>query len=433
MPIVAIAGRRNVGKSTLFNALVREKRAIVDAVPGLTRDVISCTADAGGVLFTLADTPGLDLPGASELSAPILENARAHLARAAVIVLLMEPPAPESYDHDLAALVRKLGVPCIAVVNKIDSSREMEHVSNFYELGFAEIVPLSAKNRMNTGLLMEKIAGLLPVKKTAVREPDMKLALVGKPNSGKSTLMNSLLGYSRSVVSDLPGTTRDAVDEEFTFHGRNISIIDTAGMRKKSRIQENIEYYSLTRTLDSIRKADVTIHLVDATAGLTDTDKKISDEILAIGRPVIIAVNKWDAIEKDHKTFDEFRDKIERSFYRARDFPIISISAKNRQRTHRLIEAALDLYERARTRIDTPRLNRVLATLQGSGRVPQMGDIRIYYATQIPAAVPVFKLFVNKPDLFRKDVLRYFEKSLQKELGLEGVPVLLQVEGKKKK
>jgi GTP-binding protein len=434
LPIVAIVGRRNVGKSTLFNAVIKQKKAIVDAVPGLTRDILSYDVAYKSIMFTLADSPGLDLPDSSELSESILANAREYLKKASIIILLMENPAPTAFDMDLAEIIRKLAIPAIIVVNKMDGTELLENMSNFYEMGFQDIVPISAKTYFNIILLMDKVLDLLPVKKTARPEADLKLAIVGRPNSGKSTLLNSLIGYTRAVVSEIPGTTRDSIDEDFIYHKKMITVIDTAGIRKKSRITDAVDYYSLTRTIESIERSDVVIHLIDAGIGLTDTDKKISDEIMKVRKPVIIAINKWDLIEKDHKTLETFIDRLKFQFYKADDFPIISISAKNKQRLHRIIDTSLELKERASQRIETPRLNRVLAQIQSSRRIPQLqSSIKIYYATQTESMPPRFKLFVNNPEHFRKDIVRYFEKSLQKELGLTGVPIEIQVEGKKKK
>ncbi len=432
LPIVTIVGRRNVGKSTLFNALIKERRAIVDSHPGLTRDVISYIVTHDEVTFTLSDTPGLDLPESEELSSAILDAARGHLSRSSVIILLLEYPAPDSYDSELAGFLRKLSIPTIAAVNKMDSGDRLENMAYFYEIGLTEILPVSALRRSNLDLLMDRVMELLPKKKKPAPGPDLSISIVGRPNSGKSTLLNAYLGYNRAVVSGIPGTTRDSVDEEFTFHGKPVSVIDTAGVRKKSRVDTDVERYSMKRTIDSINRCDVVIHLIDAEAGLTDTDKKISDEILKARKPIIIAINKWDAIEKDHKTFDAFREKLIFRFYRAEDFPIISISAEKKQRIHRLIEQAFELKERASRRIETPRLNRVIADIQGSHRIPQLGHkLRIYYATQTDTVPPRFRLFVNNPELFRKDTIRYFQKTLQSELGLEGVPIVLSLEGKK--
>lgn len=431
LPVVSIVGRQNVGKSTLFNALIKDKKSIVDSFPGLTRDVISHNIVHDSVSFVISDTPGLDLSSSSELSEQILEGARKHLARSSVIVLLLEAPGPESFDYELAEIVRKMSLPTIVAVNKMDSAEKMEAMPNFYELGFSEIIPVSALRRFNIKMLLDNIVRLLPVKKTAHTEPDLKIAIIGRPNSGKSTLLNSFIGFERSVVSDIPGTTRDSVDEMFTYYGKNVQIIDTAGIRKKSKITENIEYYSFTRTVESINRCDVAIHLIDATVGLTENDKKISDEILKAKKPIIIAINKWDAVEKDHKTFNEYKDKLIFKFYRAEDFPIISVSAKNRQRIDKLLQTAFSLHEKAIRRIDTPTLNKVIADLKSMGRIPQLGEkIRIYYAVQIDTVPPSFRFFVNHADYFRKDVVRYFEKALKEALDLEGLPIVIQIEGK---
>ncbi|OHD71646.1 MAG: ribosome biogenesis GTPase Der [Spirochaetes bacterium RBG_16_49_21] len=429
--MVAIVGRRNVGKSTLFNALIRRKRAIVDAMPGLTRDIISYNLEHSSVLFALADSPGLDLPDSTMLSGPILSTARDYLKKASVIILLVENPAPAAFDLDLAEIVRKLSIPVIAAVNKMDGDREMENMSNFYEMGFPDIVPVSAKTHFNLTLLLDKVLTLLPVKKTSRHEADLKITIVGRPNCGKSTLLNSFIGYNRAVVSEIPGTTRDSVDEDFMYHGKRITVIDTAGIRKKSHITENIEYYSLTRTREAIERCDVAIHLIDGFVGLTETDKKISDEIMRVKRPVIIAINKWDMVEKDHTTFDSFTDRLTFQFYKAADFPIISISAKNKLRIHRIIDTALKLKEKSNGTIETSDLNRLIAGAV-SHRIPQLRNrIKIYYATQTGSAPPRFKFFVNKPEHFRKDTIRYFEKLLQKELDCKGVPIVIQIEGKK--
>jgi GTP-binding protein len=433
LPIVAIVGRQNVGKSTLFNALVRNKRSIVDSFPGLTRDVISATMTHNSTSFVISDTPGLDLPGTSELSEQIIESAKKHLEKASVILFLMENPAPESFDLELADVLRKLNIPGIIAVNKMDSNDRLENMINFYERGFNEVIPIAAINRFNIDLLLDTIVNLLPDKKTKIDQPDLKVAIVGRPNSGKSTLLNAFIGYERSVVSDIPGTTRDSVDETFRYQEKTIQIIDTAGIRKKSKITENIEYYSFTRTVDSINRSDVTIHMLDATVGLTENDKKISDEILKSRRPIIIAINKWDAIEKDYKTFEEYKDKIIFKYYRAVDFPIISISALNKQRISKLIDIAIDLGEKAKRRIDTPTLNKVIGELQKAGKIPKLGEtIKIYYAAQINTVPPQFKFFVNNASLFKKDIIRYFEKSLQQRFDLEGLPVIIQLEGKKR-
>ena len=433
LPVVSIVGRQNVGKSTLFNALIRDKKSIVDSFPGLTRDIISKNVIHNGISFTICDTPGLDLSSASELSETIIENAKNHLKKTDVILFMMEYPAPASFDHDLADIIRKMNKPTIIAVNKMDSGNQLEVMANFYEMGIKEIIPVSAVRKFNVNLLLDNITKLLPIRKTAMMEFDLKIAIVGRPNSGKSTLLNAFMGYERSVVSDIPGTTRDSVDDSFTYHGKNIQIIDTAGIRRKSKINENIEFYSFTRTVESIKRSDVVIHLIDATVGLTDNDKKISDEILKSRKPIIIAMNKWDAVPKNDKTFDQFKEKLIFQFYKAEDFPVISISSIGKQRINKLLETAIELKEKANKRIETSTLNKVMASIKSFGKIPQLGEkIKVYYAVQVETTPPQFKFFVNNADFFKKDIVRYFEKELQKALDLKGIPITINIEGKKR-
>lgn len=431
LPIVSIVGRQNVGKSTLFNALIRERRAIVDAHPGLTRDIINFTMQHGDTSFIVSDTPGLDLSASSELSQAIIESAHRQLDRSSLIVLLMENPGPESFDYELTELLRKFEVPIVVAVNKMDNVEDFTNLAHFYEMGLGEIIPISALRKRNLPLLLDKIASLLPKKQRSGEGPDVRIAIVGRPNSGKSTLLNSLMGYERAVVSEIPGTTRDSIDDDFMFHEKRIRITDTAGLRRKSKVGEDIEFYSMTRTIESIKKSDVVIHMIDATLGLTENDKKISDEILNAGKCVIIAINKWDAIEKDTGTFNEYQDKIIFKYYRAGDFPIISISAREKQRVHRLVQKALDLNERAGKQVQTHQLNKVLEDIQRQRRNPQLGGtLKIFYGTQTGVKPPRFKLFVNKPELFKKDLVRYVEKALQAALELQEIPLILEIEGR---
>ncbi|NMB64826.1 MAG: GTP-binding protein, partial [Spirochaetes bacterium] len=253
-----------------------------------------------------------------------------------------------------------------------------------------------------------------------------------RPNSGKSTLLNAFLGYQRAVVSEIPGTTRDSIDETFIFHCKTIMIIDTAGIRRESRIDNTIEYYALVRSKEAIDKADVVIHLIDATSGITETDKKIADIIMESHKPTVLAINKWDLIEKDHKTFENFKDRILFKYYRAADFPIISISALQKLRIHKLLQTALEINTRAKQKVETSKINVILENVQKKHVMPLRGeDLKIYYATQTNTSPPVIRLFVNKPELFRKDVSRFLEKTLQQALNWHGIPIVFEVSGRK--
>ncbi|HRX15552.1 MAG TPA: ribosome biogenesis GTPase Der [Spirochaetota bacterium] len=430
-PLVAIVGRRNVGKSTLFNALINKKMAIVDDHPGLTRDVISYRVDTETHSFLISDTPGLDLPDNEELSEPILTTAYEALGKADLIVLMFEDPIVQKFDHDLLRIVRKLDKPTVMVVNKMDSEKQLVNMSNFYELGVSDLLPVSALRRSNLDLLLDKITAFIPANRGEEQIADMRISFVGKPNAGKSTLLNSLLGYGRSVVSDVPGTTRDSINELINFENKKIEIVDTAGLRKRSKVKESVEFYSLTRTIRAIEHSDVVIHLIDAQSGMTDTDKKISDEIVKANKPVIIAVNKWDTVSKDTNTFKEYTAELKRRFFRIADFPVISISAKEKVRIHKLLSSAVELFEDSHKRIDTGVLNRRLEQMKNSGRLPGYGsDIKVFFATQMNQTPPTFKFFVNDASKFRLDVVRYFQKELQKLLGIKGLPIKIKIEGK---
>ena len=433
LPIVSIAGRRNVGKSTLFNALVREKIAIVDDHPGLTRDILTYKVSDEAGSFILCDTPGLDLPKGEELSDLIIEKAYSHLRESAVIILLLENPEADSFDMKLIQALRKMEKPIIVAVNKMDNPEDLENMSNFYETGFADILPISAKFRKNLHLLKDKITALLPEQRHEKQITDLRIALVGRPNAGKSTLLNAFLGYERSLVSDIPGTTRDSVNDHFAFNGKTIEVIDTAGLRRRAKVKESVEFFSVSRTIDSIKKADVVIHLIDAVQGLCDNDKKIADEIMEARKPMVIALNKWDHVPKDDKTFENYKEMLTYKFYKAADFPIISISAIDKQRIHKLLTSAVEIKEKANRRIETGRLNRVIEEIQKTGRLPGLGTkYKVYYATQVESVPPQIKLFVRNADTFRDDVVRFFEKEIQRIMDLKGVPIVIRVEGKKK-
>jgi len=434
IPLVVIIGRRNVGKSTLFNSLIKKKHAIVDDLPGLTRDILNFKVNHPKCSFILSDTPGLDLPKDSELSSKIISNAENHLENADLIVFLLENPSVEKFDHTLISKIRKLSKPMIVAVNKMDSSDELRNMSNFYELGVNDILPISAKSNFNIPMLLDKIADLLPHSPKSIGEPDLKISLVGKPNAGKSTLLNAFMGCERSIVSDIPGTTRDSVNDSFRFEEKTIEIIDTAGIRRKKRIKEDVEYYSLNRSIQSIKDSDVVVHLIDAAQGLTEADKKIADQILEVNKPLIIAVNKWDAVTKTDKTFEEFKEYLLFKFYRTADFPIIAISAKEKTRIHKLLKTAMEMKEKASKRIGTAKLNKALEEIQREHKLPSLGsDIKIYYATQVDTIPPQFKLFVNNEKNFRADAVRFLQKEFQKLLGIHGIPIVIKLEGKDRK
>ncbi len=433
LPIVSIIGRRNVGKSTLFNLLIKNKQAIVGDVPGLTRDILNCVVQLDEKSFVLSDTPGLDLPSESELSNDIITNAINHLKKSSVIILLFENPLLQNYDHELINITRKLNVPVIIAVNKMDNIEDYANMSNFYELGIAELLPISSKFNRNIDMLMDKIVSFLPLKNPQINI-DVKIAIVGKPNAGKSTLLNSFMGFERALVSDIPGTTRDIVNDVFAFENKKIEVIDTAGIRRKGKIKDAVEYFSLTRTLTAISGCDVVLHLIDAIDGITETDKKITDEIMKARRPIIIVINKWDMLEKDNKTIDDYKSYLSHTFFKTNDFPVISVSAKDKVRINKLLKTACELAENTKKKIETSKLNKLLQRLQKFPKLPGLGGtIKIYYASQVDMTPPRFKFFVNSAEKFRTDAVRYFEKEIQKEFNLKGIPIEIEIIGKPKR
>ncbi|MCR9144570.1 MAG: 50S ribosome-binding GTPase [bacterium] len=610
LPRVALVGRRNVGKSTLLNALYGRRRAITDAYAGLTRDVLEVEIDRGGYHFLLCDTPGLDIDDPDQLEGEAIERARRFIETVDLILFLLEAPAPEAFDHEFLAFVRKTKdhTPVVYAINKVDGSERADDVlPEFYAAGLTDPLPVSAKGRWNLNALLTRLARELPeLRRKNQRTPDSealapagagaqasaaareadedsrdyedhdgddggdeetesgyveaieydldgtsddddsgrrvrivadeaheesgaedqaagsdrvetgeddhfeagaefeyeadvvdedagekaddhpaakakapgsnkrdrrgerrpraridksgreldapglhgledstvisdaaaaetRIAIVGRPNAGKSSLLNRLAGREVSLVSDIPGTTRDTVDTVFEFQERPIRVIDTAGMRRQTKLlasPDKVDYYSVTRTRRAIRDCRVVIHMIDAVAGITDFDKKISAMVKEFGRPVVVAVNKWDAIEnKDHKSMDEFTDRMEFLFPHLRNLPIVFCSALVGQRVNKLIEVCLDLDRRMRTRVATGALNsqveKWMRRAPGSAR-----NLKIFYVSQVDAEPPVFIFFVNKKKTFTGALIAYFENHLRREYNLEGIPLRIFVREK---
>lgn len=564
---VGLVGRRNVGKSTLFNSLLGKNRAITDPIPGLTRDILRAEILRPPYHFYLSDTPGLDIEDPGQLENDILERAKRHLEKVDLLILLLEAPAPESFDHYYIDLIRKAEIttPTLFVVNKVDGAEQQyDALAAFYETGLTDPVAISAKTRWNINHLLERLAELNPdikredaaqileqrhraildaemarrqkkevpeqseipseeedaelsaqsgedtsdlygneededdgdgmeviyagssgldvsyieydtkaleslenldpesrefqklagefeksltTTKTrkdtgrhhSSRRPkvdstifsdslptDTRVAIVGRTNVGKSSLLNKLVAKEVSLVSDIPGTTRDAVDTVFQYHGKTVRIIDTAGMRRVNRLKgvtKDVEFYSISRTRRAIQDSRIVIHMLDATMGVTDFDKKISAAIVEKRRPLILAINKWDLIEdKQTNTVKDYISKIHTLFPHAERFPKVFISAQSGQRIGKLMDMVLELDEKMRFRISTPRLNKLLNVwnryLKNFGQ-----NARILYAAQADAEPPVFIFFVRNKASIRKDHLAYFENRLREEFDLEGLPL----------
>ncbi|RMF85453.1 MAG: ribosome biogenesis GTPase Der [Nitrospirae bacterium] len=428
LPMIAIVGRPNVGKSTLFNRLLGRRHAIVEDTPGVTRDRIVARGEIGGRPVLLADTGGLGAPG-DPLAEAIARQAEAAIEAARVVVHLVDARAGlQPGDEQIAGRLRRAGVPVVTVANKADGVDPVQIAADFAPLGVAEVLPLSARHGINTRKLAERLAALLPPAE-AGRPPDLSLAVVGRPNAGKSTLVNALAGEERVVVSDLPGTTRDAVDTEFAWRHRRIRIIDTAGLRRRRATREGLERYSVLRALGAVQEAEVTVLLVDATVGCRDQEQKIAGYLAEHHRACVVAVNKWDRIEKGRETHAQWLEELRHCLPFLAHAPVVTCSAARRQRLHRLLELCFAVAEEYRTRLPTAQVNRVVEEAVAAQPPPRVRGRRprIYYASQAEVAPPTVVLFTARPEEIPASYRRYLVRRLRQGLGLAHTPIRLVV------
>ncbi|MDU6073235.1 MAG: ribosome biogenesis GTPase Der [Veillonella parvula] len=407
-PLVAVVGRPNVGKSTLFNAIVNKRISIVEDIPGVTRDRIYFDAEWLNREFTMIDTGGIEF---------ITEQG---------IV-----PA----DEEVANILRASGKPVVLVVNKIDSVNQEPNIYEFYNLGLGDPIGISAKNLMNLGDLLDDTVKHFPPVGTNVDDEDtIHVAIIGRPNVGKSSLTNALLGQDRVIVSDVAGTTRDSIDTYWTHENQKFVLIDTAGMRRKSKIEEAVERYSIVRSLRSVDRADIVVLVLDAQDGVTEQDKKIAGYAYEAGKGVVIVVNKWDLVEKDDKTTLRFTEDIYDELGFLQFAPILFASALTKQRIHRLADMLKFVSEQQYRRVSTGTLNQLLQDAQTVNPVPSRnGRIpKIYYMTQASVKPPTFILFVNEPELIHFSYMRFLENRLRESFGFEGTPIRLVLRGKKR-
>jgi len=427
-PIVAIVGRPNVGKSTLFNRLVGSRIAIVDDAAGITRDRLYADAEWLSHNFTLIDTGGLDPDAEDQLIKHVYRQAEAAIESADVVLFLTDIKSGiMDADRQVADMLRRVSKPVVLTVNKVDTPTKDNHeIYEFYELGIGDPIPISAGQALGLGDMLDEVVKYFP-KSTGEEEEDtrIKVAVVGKPNVGKSSLINKILGEERMIVSDIPGTTRDAVDTFLTRNGQEYLFIDTAGLRRKSRIKENIERYSILRTLAAVERCDVCVLLIDAEEGITEQDTKIAGIAHERGRAAIIAVNKWDKIEKNDKTMKEFTQKLESELSYMPYAPKLFISAHTGQRVHKLFELVYSVYQNHAMRVATGVLNDVIieAIAMHSPPADKGRALRIYYATQVSVKPPTFVLFVNDGRLMHFSYTRYLENKIREAFGFSGTPV----------
>lgn len=427
-PIVAIVGRPNVGKSTLFNRIAGQRISIVEDTPGVTRDRIYADAEWLNHHFTLIDTGGLEPESDDMMLKNMYSQAEIAIESADVIIFVADvKTGMVDADMQVANILRKSKKPIVLAVNKMDDlAKYGMDIYEFYQLGLGEPFGVSAGQMLGIGDMLDEVVKHFPADKDDSEEDDViKVAIIGKPNVGKSSLINRILGEERVIVSDIAGTTRDAIDSDYEYNGQKYVFIDTAGMRRKSKIKENIEKYSIIRAVAAVERADVCIMMINAEEGITDQDTKVAGIAHEAGKAVIIAVNKWDKIEKDNKTMNKFTKDIESELKYLSYAPIIYISAATGQRVTKLFELINTVNENNSLRISTGMLNDVLIEAMAMNQPPaEKGrPLRIYYMTQVSVKPPTFVLFVNDTELLHFSYKRYIENQLRDAFGFTGTPI----------
>ena len=435
--IVAIVGRPNVGKSTLFNKLAGKRISIVQDTPGVTRDRVYAEAEWLNHTFTMIDTGGIEPENQDIILTQMRRQANIAIETADVIVFIVDgKEGLTAADHEVATMLRKSKKPIVLVVNKVDSIKEEDNAWEFYNLGIGDPITISASQGLGLGDMLDRVVEHFEEESTGEEEEEnIKIAMIGKPNVGKSSLINKLLGEERLIVSDVAGTTRDAIDTEFENEKGKYVLIDTAGVRKKSKVKESIEKFSIMRTLLAIERADVCLMMIDATEGVTDQDAKIAGEAHEAGKGVIIVVNKWDAMEKETGTLEKYKKEVYERLKYLSYAPIVFISAKTGQRVHKLFDLINHVAEQNNMRISTSMLNQVINEAIAIVQPPtdKGKRLKIYYGTQGSTKPPTFVIFVNKKDLFHFSYERYLVNQIRKEFGLEGTPVRIIVREKNEK
>ncbi len=427
-PVVAIVGRPNVGKSTFFNYICGKRISIVEDTPGVTRDRIYAEAEWRNRKFTLIDTGGIEAYSDDEILLQMRRQAEVAIDMADVIVFLVDVRGGiTASDNEIAAILRKSLKPVIVVANKVDNIGEPPvEIYEFYNLAMGDVLPVSSIHGLGMGDLLDEIFKFFPEEKEEEYEEDViKVAVVGKPNSGKSSLINRIVGEERVIVSDIPGTTRDAIDTYYENDGDKFVFIDTAGIRRQSRINERIEKYSTLRSWNAIERADVCVIMIDAQDGVTEQDTKIAGYAHEQGKASIIIVNKWDLVEKETGTLEEYRQSVIGKLAFMQYAPVLFISVKTGQRVDKLFELVKFVNDQASLRISTGMLNDLLneATAMVQPPSDKGKRLKLYYVTQAAVKPPTFVIFVNKIDLFHYSYERYIENQLRRSYGFEGTPI----------
>ncbi|MGQ9549977.1 MAG: ribosome biogenesis GTPase Der [Roseiflexus sp.] len=434
-PIVALVGRPNVGKSTLFNRLIGERRAIVEDIPGTTRDRLYGDTEWNGRVFTVVDTAGLLLdeddltPGTPqpEIARRVREQAELAIEEADAIIFIVDSrEGLTAADAAVAEVLRRASKPVVLAANKADNRERALDAVEFYALNLGEPIPMSAYHGIGVGDVLDRVTDVLPIIEADEDDTAVKIAIVGRPNVGKSSLLNRLLGQDRSVVSDVPGTTRDSIDTPIEIDGIRALLIDTAGIRRRGKIERGLERYSVMRALRAVERADVALLLIDATEGVTAQDTHIAGMILESLKGVAILVNKWDLVVKDNTTFDAFSRHVREAFKFMSYAPLLFISAKTGQRIDKVLPLALEVARNRQRRIPTSELNTLLrrATYEHPPTAVHKGaHLRLYYATQPQVAPPVFLFFANQAEQIHWGYARYLENRIREQYGFTGTPI----------
>jgi GTP-binding protein len=427
-PIVAVVGRPNVGKSTLFNTLAGERISIVQDTPGITRDRIYADVTWLNYSFTMIDTGGIEPDSKDIILSQMREQAQIAIDTADVIIFLVDVRTGlQDADSQVADMLRRSGKPVVLVVNKVDSFEKYEaDVYEFYNLGIGDPFPISSLNKLGLGDMLDEVVKHFPEGSEDIEEDHRpRIAIIGKPNVGKSSLINKLLGEDRLIVSDIAGTTRDAVDTEVTFQGKEYVFIDTAGLRRKNKVKEDLEHYMILRTVAAVERSDIAVLVIDATEGVTEQDAKIAGIAHDRGKAVIIAVNKWDAVEKDDKTIYRFTEDVKQVLSFMPYAEILFISALSGQRLPKLFETIESVSESQNLRVGTGALNEIMSEAVAMQQPPNdKGKIlRLYYITQVAVKPPTFVIFVNDKELMHFSYTRYIENQIRKTFGFKGTPM----------
>lgn len=436
-PIVAIVGRPNVGKSTLFNIFANSRISIVEDTPGVTRDRLYAEGDWLDNQFMMVDTGGIEIMNSDAIAVSIRQQAEIAIKEADVILFVCDARSGiVQEDSDVAKILRKSGKPIVLAVNKADSPKQELNVYEFYNLGLGEPFPISAANHLGIGDLLDAVVAKFPKNKAGLFDNDedqIKVALIGRPNVGKSSIFNTLVGQERSIVSDVAGTTRDAIDTPVVRNGQKYLFIDTAGMRRKGKIDEPIEKYSIIRSLRAVDRSDVVLMVIDAVDGVTEQDKKIAGYAHEAGKGIVIVVNKWDIYEKDENSTLRYTENLRKELIFMQYAPVVFVSALTKQRIHRLPEVINYVAEQNAMRVATSVLNQVIADAVAVNPPPtDKGQrLKILYATQVKIKPPTFVIFVNEPEIMHFSYQRYLENKLREAFGFEGTPLTMIIRGKK--